>query len=197
MERHLELMREAMAAEAEAHRALLAGEPAAEGLLAAAGLYRASWQAAPSTSYGRLIGMLKAAVMAGDAAEAAVYVRTEVPADPPSPAAGYALAIAALAQGDDAAARTAAGRRRGGSAAFDRTAAAIDGLAARDGAAYAAALAEIVADFEGREDHLTGVPIADTAFMLECLAEPRGLASRPRSPLLPPSRTPSRRFRPG
>jgi hypothetical protein len=42
----------------------------------------------------------------------------------------------------------------------------------------------IVADFEGRDEHLTGVPIADTALMLERLAG--GLASRPASPLLPP-----------
>jgi uncharacterized protein len=43
-----------------------------------------------------------------------------------------------------------------------------------------------VADFETREEHLTGVPIADTALVLERLAEPRGLAVYPLSPLLPP-----------
>jgi hypothetical protein len=197
MERHLELMREAMAAEAEGQRALLAGESAKAALDNAAGLYRASWEAAPAASYGRLIGMLKAAVIAGNPADAAAFARTAMPVDPPSPAAAYALAVAALVQGDDAAARVAAAKMHGGSPAFDRAARALDALAAREGSAYAAAVAEIVADFEGREAHLTGVPIADTAIMLECLAEPRGLASRPRSPLLPASsRPPSGRFRP-
>jgi hypothetical protein len=42
-----------------------------------------------------------------------------------------------------------------------------------------------VADFEGREQHLTGVPIADTVLMLERFANARGMASRPVSALLP------------
>ena len=62
---------------------------------------------------------------------------------------------------------------------------AIAALAARDGAAYAEALDAIVADFAGRDAHLTGVPIADTAVMLESLAAARGMAARPASPLLP------------
>ena len=66
-----------------------------------------------------------------------------------------------------------------------RAAAAIDALAAGDTAAYGDAVAAIVADFEGRDEHLTGVAIADTALMLERLAEARGMASRPSSPLLP------------
>ena len=43
-----------------------------------------------------------------------------------------------------------------------------------------------MADFEAREEHLTGVPIADTALVLERLAERRRLAAHPRSALLPP-----------
>jgi hypothetical protein len=182
---HRELMGEAIAAEAEAQRALFAGEDAEERFMDASRLYRASWEAAPPGSYGRLIGMLKATVLAGDAGDAAAYVRSQVPAEPPSHAAAYALAIAALVEGDDTAARAAAEGMRGGSAAFDRTGAAITALAERDGEAFADMLATIVADFEGRDEHLTGVPIADTALMLDRLAEPRGLASHPRSPLLP------------
>jgi hypothetical protein len=178
-------MQDAVAAEAGAQRALLAGEPAAAGLQEAARLYRASWEAAPPASYGRLIGMLKAAVIAGAATEAAAYARSQVPADAASPAAAYAVAIAALVEGDDAAARAAADGMRGGSPAFDRAAAAITALAAGDREAFPAAVAAIVTDFEGRDEHLTGVPIADTALMLERLAEARGMASGPRSPLLP------------
>ena len=69
--------------------------------------------------------------------------------------------------------------------AFARTGRALAALAASDAPAYAAALADIVADFEARDQHLSGVPIADTALVLERLAEPRGIAARPRSPLLP------------
>ncbi len=74
---------------------------------------------------------------------------------------------------------------RAGSPAFGRAADAVEALAARDREAYSGAVRAIVADFEGRDEHLTGVPVADTALMLERLAEPRGLAARPRSALLP------------
>ncbi len=43
-----------------------------------------------------------------------------------------------------------------------------------------------MADFEGREQHLTGVPFADTALMFERLAERRGMAAGVRSSMLPP-----------
>ena len=74
---------------------------------------------------------------------------------------------------------------REGSPAFGRAADAIAALAAGDADAYASAVRAIVSDFEGREEHLTGVPVADTALMLERLAEPRGLAAHPASALLP------------
>ena len=72
-----------------------------------------------------------------------------------------------------------------GSEAFGRAAGAVVALARRDRQAYAGMLAAIVADFEAREEHLTGVPIADTALVLDRLAERRGMAAHPRSPLLP------------
>ena len=70
---------------------------------------------------------------------------------------------------------------RGG--AFERTAAALRALAAGDGAAYAAAVTAIEADFATREEHLTGVAIADTAIMLELIARERGAAAGIDSPL--------------
>src|SRR5205814_2338677 len=70
--------------------------------------------------------------------------------------------------------------------AIARAAAAIDALARGDGPAYREALGAIVADFEQRADHLTGVAFCDTAAMLETLAAPRGVAVRPASALLPP-----------
>ena len=68
-----------------------------------------------------------------------------------------------------------------GGEAFERTAAALAALAGRDEAAYAVALRAVIADFEARDSHLTGVPFADTALVLERLAEPRGLLQRARS----------------
>jgi len=184
---HLDLLLEAIATEGRGQRALLAGEEAtaAEAMREATALYRASWEAAPPASFGRLIGMLKAAVIAGDARAEAAYARAQIPDDAASPPACYARAIVALVERDDAAALAAAEGMRAGSPAFGRAADAIAALAASGGADYEQAVRAIVADFETREEHLTGVPIADTALMLERLAEARGLASGAGSPLLP------------
>ena len=121
--------------------------------------------------------MLKAAVLAGDAGDAARYARAELGDAADSPPAAYALAIAALIEGDDATAARRLPGMRAGSDAMVRAADAIVALLARDAAAYGAAIRAIVADFEQRDEHLTGVPIADTALMLERLAAARGLAS--------------------
>jgi hypothetical protein len=186
---HRDALMEAIRLEGEGHRALFAGDTdtAVERLRAAAAAYRRSWELAPPRSFGRLIGMLKALVIAGDDARAeAAYVREQVAEDDASPPAWYALAIAALVDGDDdLALRAAAGMRSAGVEPFVRTAGAIDALARGEGAAYATAEAAIVADFERRSEHLTGVPIADTALMLERFAERRSLAARPSSALLP------------
>jgi hypothetical protein len=192
---HAEVLADAIRVEADAHRALLDGETERAGHLmrAAAERYRRSWELAPPRSFGRLIGMLKALVISGDedaAPEAAAYARAQIAAqvatdDDASPPAWYALAIAALVEGDDDRARRAAAGMRAGSDRFVRAADAIDALVRGDAAGYAAAAGAIVADFEGREQHLTGVPIADTALMLERFAERRGLAAHPASALLP------------
>ncbi|MDP9399604.1 MAG: hypothetical protein M3P39_01325 [Actinomycetota bacterium] len=184
---HQRLLDEALVVEAEGHRALLAGDAeGARALLAdAARRYRASWDAAPPTAFGRLVGLMKDAVLAGEARDAVAVVRGALGDDAESPTAAWALAIAALADGDDALTRRAAQRMRAGGEAFARTADAVTALADGDEEVYARALLGIVADFEGRAAHLTGVPIADTALLLERLAEPRGLAVHPHSPVLP------------
>ncbi len=183
---HVEEMEAAIRADGEGLRALLDGDEdrGRERLREAVARYRASWELAPPRSFGRLVGMLKAAVIAGDAADAAAYAREQA-GEGDSPPSAYVLAMAALVRGDDAGARAAAGGMRAGSPAFVRAADAIEALARGDAEGYATALAAIVADFEAREEHLTGVPVADTALMLERLAEPRGLAAHPSSPLLP------------
>jgi hypothetical protein len=185
---HVDALREALVLDARAHRLLLDGdEAAAAGVLReAAARYRASWELAPPRSYGRLIGMLKAAILAGDATGEARYARAALTEEEPSPPAAYALALAALVEGDDELAARGARAMAPGGEAFARAAAAIAALAAGDRDAYARAGSAIVADFEAREEHLTGVPIADTALVLDRLAERRGLGGLPASPVLPP-----------
>jgi hypothetical protein len=191
VKRHQELLSAAIERDGEGQRALMAGElPAArEAFLSAAEQYRRSWEEAPPRSYGRLVGMLKAGVLSGeDPRSAAEYVRAALTEDPDaegSPTASYALALAALVEGDDVEAARGAEVMRGGSEAFDRTAAAIGALAAGDRGEYADAVEQIVRDFEQRSSHLTGVAIADTALVLERLAAPRGMAAGVRSEVLP------------
>jgi hypothetical protein len=183
---HAEEMQEAIRLDGEAQRLLLEGDAGAGAarMREAVARYRRSWELAPPRSYGRLIGMLKAAIIACDAEDAAAYAREQV-GEADSPPSHYVVALAALVAGDDEAARAAAEGMREGSPPFGRAAEAIEALATGDGDRYAVALRAIVSDFEARDDHLTGVPIADTALMLERLAEPRGLAARPASALLP------------
>jgi uncharacterized protein len=180
---HEDAMREAIAADGDAYRALLAGEGAHEPLRRAAAAYRQSWEAAPPRSFGRLVGYAKASILAGE--NPGPYVLERL-GEADSPPAFWALALAALAAGDDAAAARAAEGMRAGSEAFGRAADAVAALAGRDRAAYTAAVRAIVDDFEGSDEHLTGVAIADTALVLERIAERRGLAAHPASSLLPP-----------
>jgi hypothetical protein len=186
-ERHRALQQAAVEADAAAQRCLLAGDRAgaAAHLRVAEQRYRESWEAAPPGGYGRLVGMLKAAILRGDAAEAVAYALAALAFGTESPTAAYALALACLAAGDDAAGAAAAEQMATGGEAFERTAAALVALARRDEAGYALALRGVLDDFEARDEHLTGVPIADTALVLERLAEARGLAQHPASPLLP------------
>jgi len=180
----------AIATEGEAHAALLAGDhDAARAFYAqAVEQYRASWKLAPPKSYGRLVGLLKAAVIGGQAQAAAAEVREMLDGDADaegSPVASYVLAVAALIAGDDDEVALRASRMEPRGDAFERTASALKALAAGDDTAYANALAAIAMDFAARDEHLTGVAIADTAVMLELLAAERGMAVKPSSPLVP------------
>ena len=188
-EAHRTLMLEAMELEADGQRRLLAGETSAgrQSMSEAADRYRASWARAPQRAYGRAVGMLKAAVIAGGGSEEAAHARRTIGEEGDSGSSWYALAIAALVDGDDDLARRAAAAMQDEGEAFARAADAITALADRDGDAYALALGAILSDFELRTDHLTGVPFADTALMLELLAERREMAVRPVSRLLPPA----------
>jgi hypothetical protein len=171
----------ALQAEADAYRALLAGGGASEELRAARDAYLASHAETGPASWGRLLGALKMAILAGDGAEEIARRAVAETEAADSPAAAYlrALALVCLGEAPDATAMDAAG------GAFARTGRALQALAAADAAAYASALAEIVAVFEARDRHLSGVAIVDTALVLERLATARGIAARPQSPLVP------------
>jgi len=152
----------------------------------AAELYRQSWEVAPASAYGRLVGLLKSSILAGGGIEAASYVRATLgDRDPESSTASYAQALAALILESDDDARVWALRMGDGTDAFGRAGQAIAALAARDEGAYSVALTAIVRDFEQRAEHLTGVAIADTALMLSELGARRGMAVTVDSPVLP------------
>jgi hypothetical protein len=176
--RHLDA---ALAAEADAYRALMTGAPAEELVRGARDAYLASHAETGPTSWGRLLGALKMAILAGDGVDAVARQAVAETDDAESPASAYvrALALVCLHEVPDVAAMLDAG------GAFERTGRALAALAARDTAAYRGAIAEIVADFESRDQYLSGVAVADTVLVLERLAEPRHMAARPATALIP------------
>ena len=194
--KHQELLTAAIEREGEAQHRLLAGDldAARAEFAAAAELYRQSWETAHARAFGRLVGMLKTAVLAGGGTFEAEYVRAALgERDPESATASYAQALAALILGEDQdaglwAARMGSGGGADGGAgtdAFARTGEAVAAIASDDGQRYTVAQAAIVHDFEQRSEHLTGVAIADTALMLEALAARRGMRAAIESPVLP------------
>lgn len=188
MKRHQELLTEAIEREGDGQRLLLEGDAdaARAAFGEAAKLYRESWAVAPPRSYGRLVGMLKSAVLSGGGTAEATFVgRALSDEGEDSPTASYARALAWLIAGNDDAAARASRGMHGGSDAFDRTAEAIAALAAGERRRYVDALAQIVRDFEDRSEHLTGLAVADTALVLECLAARRGVSAGIASRVMP------------
>jgi hypothetical protein len=150
---------------------LLAGVVEPAGFREAAGWYRTSYELAPPASYGRLVGMLKAAVLGGGGADEAALVRGLLADGGSSATSWYAVAIAALIVGDRSLATRAAAELPAGGDAFVRAADAIAAIAADDAVGARRAIAAIEADFAARDAHLTGVPIADTAVLFATLLE--------------------------
>ncbi|MGH2881273.1 MAG: hypothetical protein ACRDPA_00985, partial [Solirubrobacteraceae bacterium] len=186
--KHQELMTAAIERDGTAQQALLAGDRdrARAAFAEASDLYRQSWEEAPPSAYGRLVGMLKSAVLAGGGSGEAGYARRALgERDPESVTASYAQALAALILEHDDEARAWAARMGSGTDAFGRTAQALVALAARDSERYEVALRAIVRDFEERTEHLTGVAIADTALMLAVLGARRGMAVALESRVMP------------
>jgi len=171
----------ALAAERAAYEAELRGDPDPGLYARARDAYLASHAETGPQSWGRLIGALKMAVLGGDGADRVAAQALAETAHAAGPSAAYARALASVIAGrrPDTSAMEHAGD------AFTRTGRALEALAAGDAAAYRAALDDIVDDFAARDQHLSGVAVADTAMVLERLAEERGMAARPSSPLVP------------
>jgi hypothetical protein len=192
--RQKQLVRAAMAASgAGLARLMQAREAEAAGWFTrSAERYRESWEDAPPESWGRLIGALKARLLAGDGHSAAADARwalEQAPGASASPIGRYAACLATLVlEADPEAAALAEGLQAAEPAGFPRDVAdALAAIAAGDPVAYRDAVSAVLESFETRDAYLEDMPVADTVIVLEALAEPRGLATMPRSRLLPSS----------
>lgn len=165
------LLLAALTAEREGQRLLLEGrgDRARPYLAAASEAYLASYPLAQPRSWGRLIGAVKAGVLAGEGAPQARRARDELAGVADTPASCYLGALCAVILGDRKAALALAPGMRAGGDAFARAADGIEAIARGDAPALDAAIQAIEADFAAREAHLTGVPIADTALMLQMI----------------------------
>ena len=170
---------------------LMAGDAAApEWLLRAAGGWRASWDAgAPRDAWGRPVGAIKAALLAGDDAAAVELARWTLElgsATAPSPIGRYAATLALLVLERWPEARHIAESLRERDDFPHDVADALAFVAAHDPVAYAEAVDSVVDSFETRAEFLEDVPVADTALVLDRLAARRGIAHElPESPVLP------------
>ena len=190
--RQKQLVRVAVAATGAGLARLMQGRraEAAGWFVRSAERFRESYESAPPASWGRLIGAVKARILAGDwegAAADARWTLAERPDESDSPIGRYAAALARLVLEDDSeAAELAAALAREQEEAFPRPVAeALAGLAARDGDRYAEGVGRVLESFETREAYLEDVPVADTVIVLEALAARRGLGAGRRSVLLP------------
>ncbi|MGZ4431444.1 MAG: hypothetical protein ACXVYV_07335, partial [Gaiellales bacterium] len=134
----------ALAAEHDAYVALLRGEPAGGALVTARDAYLSSHEQTGPQSWGRLVGALKLAILAGDGVEPIAGRALAETEGVPGAAAAYARALGQVALGErpDVEPLLEAGE------AFERTGRALAALAAGDGEGYRTALEEILADFE-------------------------------------------------
>jgi hypothetical protein len=156
---------------------LMAGdrEGAAEWLARSAERYRESWDAGAVTdAWGRLIGAMKALLIAGeDPTEAARWTLEAGAAVADSSIGRYAGALALLVLDRDEEAAALAATLDDGFP--EEVSAALSALAADDGESYSVAVAAVRSSFETRDVFLEDVPVADTALALDALAARRAL----------------------
>jgi hypothetical protein len=186
--RQKQLVRAAMAAGGAGLARLMQGRRAeATGwFIRSAERYRDSWPDAPPKSWGRLIGALKARLLAGDWDGAEADARWALDQEPAGGAIGdYAAALALLILARDSEAAPIASALVGNVEFPPPVAEALDGLASGNGSDYGRAVVAVLRSFEERDDYLDDIPVADTVIVLEALAERRRIGARPQSALLP------------
>lgn len=163
-------------------------EGAREWLIRAAETYRESWPEAPPGSWGRPIGATKSRLIVGDldgTRADAQWALDAGAAEAESPIGRYAAALAELALGHDDEAAALAESLRGAEPIPPAVTDSLAALAARDAAAYEAAIRALVADFEARDAYLEDTPVADTVLALQALAAERWIVIALESPVLP------------
>lgn len=165
---------------------------AEEWLLRAAETYRESWTDAPPGSWGRPIGAMKSRLIAGDlegARKDADWALAAGAAGSESPIGRYAALLAELVLGHDAAAAPLVATLVGVDSIPPAVTSSLAALADSDTGGYEAAIRDLVADFESREEFLEDVAVADTVLSLQVLAAARGIDVALTSVRLPPGPT--------
>jgi len=161
---------------------------ASERLVQAAERYRESYAGAPPGSWGRPIGAMKARIIAGDwdgAAGDAHWTLDDGAAESASPIGRYAGCLALIVLGRDDSAVDLA-ESLGGRDDFPKpVAAALHAIAKHDRSGCEASIDDVLASFEGRDEYLEEIPIADTVVVLQALAALRGIPTTLDSRLLP------------
>jgi len=175
---------------------LMAGSSdAAPWLRRAAARWRESWDlGGADDAWGRPVGALKAALLAGDdvaVSGLATWTLALAAEDASSPIGRYAAALALLAAGDVSGAEVHAAWLAERDDFPGDVAEALVAIAVADERRLRGALRSVVESFEARDDYLENVPVADTALVLARLAGRRGLADElPASPVLPTGSSP-------
>jgi hypothetical protein len=163
-------------------------DEASEWFHRAAGRYRESFEHAPTGSWGRPIGAIKALVLAGDwpaAEDAARWGLEAGAAQADSPIGLYAAALADLVLDNRVHAREHADAIRTREDFPNDVGDALAFIAAQDVIGYQVAVESVLESFETRVEYLEEIPVADTVLVLQALAARDGLAAGLSSPLLP------------
>jgi tetratricopeptide (TPR) repeat protein len=187
-ERQRQLTRMGNAAWGAALCLLMQREDPRKWLALAADRWRESYADAPSGSWGRPIGAIKALVLADDwaaAEEAARWALEEGAAEADSPIGRYAAALACSVLGDWEHARVHADAIRIRDDFPRDVGDALAMIAAEDVVGYVEAVESVLESFETRDEYLEAVPVADTVLVLQALAERRAMAAELSSDLLP------------
>jgi len=151
--------------------------------------WRESWEHATPTSWGRPIGAIKAALIAGRDDAASEYARWALElgtATAESPIGRYAAALALLTLERWPEARHVASTLRERDDFPHDVADALATIAAHDAVGFAEAAEAVVESFETREEYLEDAAVADTALALQALARKRDMRVELQpSPVLP------------